>query len=56
MQRYKSKIINMMLRNQHLFKEKLKRDVFDMNTSITDFRDMCEKGAAKFGKTPRLLN
>lgn len=49
---FKSKIINMMLRNQHLFQGKLRREVFDMNTSITEFRDMCEKGAAKFGKIP----
>lgn len=41
-----------MLRNQHLFKGKLKREIFDMNTSITEFRDQCEKGAAKFGKIP----
>ena len=52
MSSFKSKVINMMLRNQHLFQGKMRKEVFDMNTSIKEFRDMCEKGASKFGKIP----
>ena len=44
-----------MMRNRHLMQGKWKRDVFDMDTSIQDFRDLCEKGAGKFGKLPEGL-
>jgi monoterpene epsilon-lactone hydrolase len=48
----KSKIFNFMMRNRHLFQGKLKKDVFDANTSIIEFRELCEKGANKYSKIP----
>lgn len=52
----KSKIFNCMVRNGHIFQGKLKKEVFDFSTSITGFRERCEKGAAKFGKIPNEIN
>lgn len=49
---FKSKLFNFLLRNRHLFRGKLKKEVFDSNTSIAGFREMCEKGAAKYAKIP----
>lgn len=40
------------MRNRHLIKGKLKKEVFDINTSITGFREQCEKGAGKYSKIP----
>jgi len=40
------------LRNRHLMQGKFKKEVFDFNTSITGFRELCEKGASRFGKIP----
>ena len=48
----KSKIFNSLMRNRHLFQGKLKREVFDFDTSIENFRALCEKGAAKNEKIP----
>jgi acetyl esterase/lipase len=48
---FKSKMINFLIRNNHLLRGKLKKEVFDFTTSIQGFRDRCEKGAARFGKT-----
>lgn len=48
----KSKIFNFLIRNRHLFKGKLKKEVFDFNTSIQEFRETCEKGAQKYAKIP----
>lgn len=44
---FKSRMFNFVMRNRHLLNGKLKREVFDENTSIQEFRDLCEKGAAK---------
>ncbi|MBN1819306.1 MAG: alpha/beta hydrolase fold domain-containing protein, partial [Prolixibacteraceae bacterium] len=52
---FKSRIFNLIMRNRHLMQGKWKREVFDMDTSIKDFRDLCEKGAARFGKLPEGL-
>ena len=49
----KARFFTALLRNRHLFKGKLKKEKFDLNTSIIDFRDECEKGAAMFGKLPK---
>lgn len=49
---FKSKIFNFMMRNRHLFQGKLKREVFDFNTSIEAFREQCETGADKYAKIP----
>ena len=40
------------MRNAHLMRGRLKKEVFDMNTSIDDFRERCEKSAAKYSKIP----
>ena len=48
----KSKFFNFMMRNRHLFKGKFKKPVFTLNTSIEDFRDLCEKSAGKYAKIP----
>ncbi|NCB07438.1 MAG: alpha/beta hydrolase [Bacteroidia bacterium] len=50
---FKSKIFNFMMLNRHLLEGKLKKEVFDENTSIKEFRDKCESGAAKYGKLPK---
>jgi acetyl esterase/lipase len=50
---FKSAILNFLLRNGHIFRGQLRKEVFDMNTSIEMFRERCEKGAARFGKLPR---
>ena len=49
---FKSRIFNTLLRNRHLLQGKLKKDTFDFNTSIADFRELCEKGAGKYSKIP----
>jgi epsilon-lactone hydrolase len=48
----KSRMFNMMIRNSYLFRGKLKKETFDMNTSIEKFRMDCEKGAARYAKLP----
>jgi acetyl esterase/lipase len=52
MQSLKSRFFNLMMRNRHLFQGKLKKEKFDFNTSIAEFRERCEKGADKFSKIP----
>ncbi len=52
MKSIQSQIINFLLRHNHIFQGKLKKEVFDYSTSIPDFRKRCEKGAAKYGKIP----
>lgn len=42
----------MMIRNSYLFRGRLKKETFDMNTSIAQFREDCEKGAARYAKLP----
>ena len=48
----KSRLINCLFRNRHLFRGKLYKGTFDMNTSIQEFRDLCERGASRFGRLP----
>jgi epsilon-lactone hydrolase len=52
MKSIQSHFINLLIRYNYLFQGKLKKEVFDFNTSISGFRMRCEKGAAKFGKIP----
>ncbi|MDZ4058493.1 MAG: alpha/beta hydrolase [Bacteroidales bacterium] len=52
MKSIQSQIINLLIRKNYIFQGKFKKEVFDFNTSIPDFRERCEKGAAKFGKLP----
>jgi epsilon-lactone hydrolase len=53
MNSFKSKLLNFMVRNRHLFRGKLKQEAFDFNTSIAEFRERCEKGASKYAKIPK---
>ena len=48
----KSRVFNTLIRNRHLFQGKFKREVFDFNTSIADFRNLCEQGATRYAKIP----
>ncbi len=48
----KSQLFNFMMRNNHLLRGQLKKEVFNMNTSIADFRQRCEKGASKYARIP----
>ncbi|MDP3445609.1 MAG: alpha/beta hydrolase [Ignavibacteria bacterium] len=48
----KSRIIIGLLRKRHLFKGKLRKEVFDDNSSIENFRRECEDGAARYAKIP----
>jgi len=50
---FKSKMFNFLIRNRHLFQGKLKKEVFDFNTSIAGFRELCEKGATRYAKVPK---
>jgi epsilon-lactone hydrolase len=50
---FKSKMVNFLLRNRHLFQGKLRKEVFDFNSSIAGFRELCEKGATKYAKIPK---
>jgi epsilon-lactone hydrolase len=50
---FKSRMFNFLLRNRHLLQGKLKKEVYDFNTSIEGFRELCEKGANRFGKIPK---
>lgn len=49
---FKSKTINFLLRNRHLLQGRKRKEVFDMNSSIEDFRVICEKGASRYAKIP----
>jgi len=56
MQSMKSRLFIFILRNRHLLKFHLKREVWDENTSIAKFRQQCEQGAKKSGKLPEGIN
>ena len=43
----KGRIYSFVLRNGHLFRGKLKKEKFTLNTSIIEFRQLCERGAQK---------
>lgn len=49
---FKAKMFNFMIRNRHLLEGKLKKEVYDSNTSIAGFRERCEKGAERYAKVP----
>lgn len=49
---WQSKFIKFTFRNRHLLQGQLKRTAWDEHTSIQDFRDMCENGAAKAKMAP----
>jgi epsilon-lactone hydrolase len=54
MQSIKSRIFNFMARNSYVFQGRLKKEVFEINTSIDDFRKRCENGA-RFSKVPESI-
>lgn len=49
---FKSKMFNFFVRKGHLFQGRLTKEVFDMDTSIIEFRERCEKGARQHSKIP----
>lgn len=49
---FKSQFFNFVIQHNHLFRGKLKKETFTMDTSIEKFRDDCEKGAVRFAKIP----
>jgi monoterpene epsilon-lactone hydrolase len=52
----KSQLMYWIARNRHLFKGQFKRPVWDTNPQlVTDFRQMCEDGAAMSGKIPETV-
>ena len=53
---FKSKVFNCLIRNRHLFQGKIKKEVFDSNTSIAGFREQCEKGASRYAKIPKEIS
>jgi epsilon-lactone hydrolase len=48
----RSKILNFALRHRHLLKGSFKKEIFDFNTSIDNFRQQCEEGVNKYSKIP----
>lgn len=48
----RSTLFNFMMRNRHFLQGKLHKEKFDENTSIVAFRELCEKGAARFSRLP----
>lgn len=44
---WQSQLLNFALRNRHLAQGKLTREVWDWNTSIPAFRELCERGASR---------
>jgi len=49
---FKSKLFNFRIGHSYLLRGKFKKEVFDFNTSIDDFRERCEKGASRYAKIP----
>jgi acetyl esterase/lipase len=49
---FKGKIFNFVVRNGHLFRGKLKKEKFTHNTSIIEFRQLCERGAQRHSNIP----
>lgn len=49
---FKSRMFNFLLRNRHLMQGRLKQEVYTDHSSITAFREQCEKGAARYAKIP----
>jgi epsilon-lactone hydrolase len=45
---FKCRMFYFLARNAHFLRGRWKKEVFDMNTSITGFRLRCEKGAGRF--------
>ena len=52
MNSFQSRLIIFLMRNRHLFQGRLRKETWDMNTSVVRFREMCEDGARKSGNLP----
>ena len=48
----KGKMIHFLMRNRHLLKGKIRREIVDQNTSIEQLRKDCDEAAAKMQKMP----
>ena len=50
----RSRLLLFLMKHQHLFRFRLKREITDWSehASIVKFREQCEKGASRFGKIP----
>jgi len=48
----KSRIFNFVMRNGHWFRGKLRKEKFTLNTSILEFRQLCERVAQKHSDIP----
>lgn len=51
----RSRLIYFLMKNRHWFQGKIKQEEFTFDSSIQEFRDLCEKGAAKYAKLPENL-
>lgn len=49
---FRARVINTLIRNRHWFRGRFRKEVFDMDTSIPAFRELCEKGANRMMKIP----
>jgi epsilon-lactone hydrolase len=47
---FKSRMFNFFIRNSYLFQGRVKKEAFSADTSIVEFRERCEKGAARYSK------
>lgn len=55
MQSLRSRALNLVMRNRHLLQGKRRRDAFTLESSIQDFRDQCERSAARMSRIPEGL-
>jgi epsilon-lactone hydrolase len=49
---FRSRLVNLLLRNRHLLQGKRRKETFTSPGVIPGFRDQCERGASRFGKVP----
>jgi acetyl esterase/lipase len=52
MQSFRSRIVNLLIRNRHLLQGKWRRDAFTPESSIPAFRAQCEKSARRMSRLP----
>lgn len=50
---FKSQTFRLLMRNSHLLRFKFKREAWDFNTSIPEFRRRCERGTGRFSGPPQ---
>lgn len=53
---FSSRIFNFLIRHNYIFQGRLRKERFDSNTSIAEFRERCEKGAEKYAKIPKEIS